>query len=137
MARPTLTVPALVLAVVLAGCGSKSADLFAVERAGSIPGARLSMVVNDAGNVRCNGGRTVGITSQELLDARELQTDLKEPAADRVDLLARPGSVLRYRVETPDGVVHFADNSRGRTAVFGRLSLYVRQLAQRHCGLPR
>jgi hypothetical protein len=134
MARLTIM---LVLAVTLAGCGSESADLFAVERTGSIPGAQLEMVVNDGGTVSCNGGSGVEITSQELLDAREVQSDLEEAARDRLDLPPQRGSILRYRVETPEGVVHFADNSSGRSEVLSRLAFLVRRLAQERCGLPR
>ena len=133
--RPLVTL--LALAVTLAGCGAESADLFAVDRSGSIPAAKLRMVVNDAGKVSCNGRPSIELTSKELLDARELQTDLEDAARDRVDLAPRPGSILRYRVETPEGVVHFADNSRGRQPVFNRLTLYVRQLAKDRCRLPR
>ena len=59
----------VVLAAVLAGCGGPSADLFVVQRTGSVPGADLEMLVSDSG-VRCNGGPEREISSDQLLDAR-------------------------------------------------------------------
>ena len=131
------TLTAAVLTAGLAGCGTTSPDLFAVDRAGSIPGARLRMVVNDGGTARCDGRRAVALTDKELLDARELQRDLESPAKQALRLRAQPGSVLRYRVTTPDGTIAFADDSRGRPAVLDRLALFVRQVAIGRCRLAR
>src|SRR5213082_2464007 len=121
-----LRTPTVLLVVAgLAGCGTQSPDLFAVQRAGTIPGARLRLVVNDGGTVRCDGGRAVDLTDQQLLDARQIQRDLKSPAKRALRLPPQPGSVLRYRVTTPDGAVSFADDSRGRPAVLNRLAFFV------------
>jgi hypothetical protein len=129
-------VPAL-LALAVAGCGTPSADLFAVERSGTVPGARLKMIVSDGGTVRCNGAKPVDITDDQLLAARELQRDLKDDAERHLDLAARPGSIFSYRVSTPDGTLRFADNSRGISAPLGRLTLFTREVAQQSCRLAR
>ena len=130
---------ALLLAAVLAvaGCGTPSADLFAVDRTGSVPGAKLSMVVSDGGTVRCNGARSVDLTDGQLLDARELQRDLKDAAERHVELAARPGSVFQFSVRTPDGTVRFADNSPGARGALARLTLFVREVATQRCHLAR
>ncbi|HEY3018547.1 MAG TPA: hypothetical protein VGJ32_00050 [Solirubrobacteraceae bacterium] len=135
--RPLAPAALAAAALLAAGCGSPSADLFAVERAGSIPGARLRLVVNDAGTVRCDDRPAVKLTEAELLDARDLQRDLEDPAGRDLRLAPGPGSVLRYRVRTPDGTVSFADDSRGKPAVLDRLAFYVRRLARQRCGRPR
>ena len=126
----------LVLAA-LAGCGTPSADLFAVQRSGTVPGARLSMVVSDGGTVRCNSAKAVDLTDEQLLDARELQRDLKDAAERHLELTTRPGSVFRYEVRTPDGSVRFADNSPGARGALARLTLFVRQVAKGQCRLKR
>jgi hypothetical protein len=125
------------IAVAIAGCGSPSADLFAVQRSGSIPGARLSMVISDGGSVRCNAAKPVELTNAQLLDARELGRDLKDPAERHVELAARRGSILRYSVTTPDGTLRFADNSPGARGALARLTLFVREVAKRQCRLRR
>ena len=121
----------------LAGCGTPSADLFAVQRNGSVPGAKLAMVVSDGGTATCNQAKPVDITDHELLTARELQRQLKDFAQRHLDLPARPGSVFRYEVHTPDGTVHFADNSPGARGALAQLTLFVRQVAQQQCRLVR
>lgn len=121
----------------LAGCGAPSADLFAVQRSGTVPGAKLAVVVNDAGTVTCNEAKPVDITDHELLTARELQRQLKDFAQRHLDLVPRPGSVYRYEVRTPDGTVRFADNSRGARGALAQLTLFVSQLAHQQCRVVR
>lgn len=140
MPRPSL---ALVLAVavlagaVLAGCGGPSADLFGVDRAGSVPGAQLRLVINDAGTASCDGKPSKRLPEELLIEARELQEELLEPASQGLNLAPGPRSVLRYDVHTLDGRIRFADDSAGKPAALDRLAYLVRQVAQRVCGLPR
>lgn len=137
--------PASALAVTLAltGCGAPSADLFVVERAGSVPDSRLTLVVDDGGFVRCNGGERRQITSEQLIDAREIERALSGddevpgPAARDLSLPPRPGSVLRYDVRTQAGSVSFADTSADQPPDFFRLAQLTRTLAKQVCGLPR
>src|SRR3954470_5595859 len=127
----------LVALAALAGCGTPSADLFAVDRSGSVRGAKLAMVVSDGGTVTCNGAKAVALTNDRLLDARELQRDLKDAAERHLELPPRAGSVFRYEVRTPDGTVRFADNSPGARGALARLTLFVREVARQRCRLAR
>ena len=132
-----LTAWALLLAAAVAGCGGvRAADLFLVERAGSTPGARLTMLVNEEGGVNCNGGPTLKLGDSQLIEARTIQEDLRDPAAKHVVLAPGPHSVLSYRVREEAGSVRFSDDSAGQPAVFRRLALFVLQTAQRVCHLP-
>mgnify|MGYP001450165334 CR=1 FL=1 len=135
---------AVVLAAALgAGCGGPSPDLFVVERTGSLPGARLTLVVDDGGFVRCNGGERKQITSEQLITAREIartingEEDKPGLAARKLALPPRTGSVLRYDVRTEAGSVSFADTSAGQPNDLYRLANLTRVLAKRVCGLPR
>lgn len=122
--------------LLLAGCGGPSADLFLVERTGTIPGARLKLLVSDDGTAQCNGARKRELGSALLLDARELSRDL-DPAGGRRELAPGPNAVLRYFVRLEDGTVSFSDASRGLRPVDLRLAAFTREVAQRVCGLPR
>jgi hypothetical protein len=133
MRRATLVAAAL---AALAGCGMESHDLFVVERSGAIPDADLRMVVNDAGTVTCDGEERE-ISSDELLEAREIADDLALPADRGLRLPARPGSILRYTVRAEQGTIVFADNARGKPAVLDRLVFWVRRVAQGRCGRER
>jgi hypothetical protein len=123
--------------LVVAGCGSPPNDLFAVQRVGNVPGARLRVVISDGGTVRCDNGKPIMLSDTELLDARQLQRDLQTPAEHRLRLRAGHGSVMQYRVISGDGTVDFADDSPHKPPVLDRLAFYVHQLAQRRCGRPR
>ena len=124
-------------ALVLAGCGSDPADLFLVERSGSIPGARLTLLVSDNGTVRCNRGERRDLDSDALLDARELADELREPAERGVVLPPGPGSILRYRARLEDGTVAFSDTSPRQPPEFRRLAALTREIAREVCRLPR
>ena len=127
----------LLALLALAGCGSDPGDLLAVDRAGSIPGATLRVVVNAGGTVACNGGEAVRLPEDVLLEARDVERELEPAAEEGLTLEPAPGSVLRYEVGTPTGDIAFADNSRGKPEAADRLAFLVRQIAQDVCRLPR
>ena len=131
------------LALLGAGCGSRAADLIAVQRSGDIPGARLTMVMTDDGRVRCNNGPDRMVTSRQLIDAREIvralegEDDAVGPADRGVRLAPGRDSILRYDVRIEAGSVGFADTSRGQPPAFFRIAGLTRAVAKGPCGLPR
>ncbi len=129
-----LAVAAMVLAV---GCGGiKAPDLFVVERSGTVPGAHLTLLVNEEGGVRCNGGAIVKLSDPALVQARAIQEELSGPASKHTFLPARAGSVLSYYLRDENGTVRFADNSAAQPKVFRNLALFILQTAQQLCHLP-
>jgi hypothetical protein len=142
--RTTALVVCVLLAccAVLAGCGGISApDLFIVKRTGSGPHAKLTLLVNEEGGVRCNGvgtsaGRKLKLSDAALVEARAIQEDLEEPSADHVALVPGAKSVLSYYVRNEHGYVRFSDDSAAQPKVFRQLALFVLQTAQRVCRLP-
>ena len=128
---------ALLAGATLAGsCGEiLPADLFLVQRSGSVAGARLTLLVNEEGGVRCNGAEAGRLSDARLIEARAIKDDLDDPASEHLSLPARPGSVLTYDVRLEKGSVHFADNSSGQPQVLRRLALFVLRTAQERCHL--
>jgi len=132
-----------VLAVGALGCGARAGDLIAVQRSGDIPGARLKLVMTDDGRVNCNNGPDRMVTSQQLIDAREIvralegEDDTEGPADRRVRLPPGRDSILRYVVRVRVGSVSFADSSSGQPQEFLRLAGLTRAVAKGPCGLPR
>lgn len=125
------------LACAASACGTPSADLFVVERTGSLPDANLTLRVGDGGTVRCDGGDERPISSDDLLDARQLTEELR-PLLDRgTRLPAREGSLLQFRVTGEEGEVRFADNSRHQPATFAELIRFVRRISTEVCGRER
>ncbi|HEX5308388.1 MAG TPA: hypothetical protein VFW38_04835 [Solirubrobacteraceae bacterium] len=143
--RPPLFLPAaMVVAVVLAplvamtGCGGVlSPDLFVLYRSGATPAAKLTLLVNEEGVVRCNGGQPHHLSDPQIIEARVIQEDLKEPASRRESFPAAKGSVLSYYVRDQDGAVSFADNSPGQPSVTRKLAAFALQVAQAVCGIPQ
>jgi len=140
---PPTAVPALALAVILAalaltGCGGViSPDLFLVTRSGAGPEARLTLLVNEEGVVRCNGGRPRHLSDPQIIEARVIQEGLQAPASRHEAFPAARGSVLSYYVRDQEGAVSFADNSPGQPAVTRKLAAFVLSVAQTVCGLPQ
>jgi hypothetical protein len=130
---------ALALVLGLAGCGAgaPARDLFLVQRAGDVPGARLALRVTDDGRASCNRRPLVDITSAQLIAAREIERDLEPLAKRRFALPPRARSVFRYRVVLEDGAVRFADDSRGQPPALFRLAKLTRDVARGPCGLAR
>jgi hypothetical protein len=124
-------------ALAAAGCGGDSGDLFAVERSGDVPGAKLRLIVDDGGTLTCNDEQPKALPAKLLLQARAIATDIEESAQKSLDLPAGPQSVLQYVVHTRDGTVRFADDSRGQPEVLRRVAYFTRQAAQQVCGFAR
>ena len=138
------TLGALLVAAALAtGCGAPSADLFVVSRSGTIPGAKLKLLVADGGSVRCNRGPERPLTSKQLIDARELAFKLNGddkhdgPAMHSLKLAPGPGAIMRYSVRSQQGTVAFSDTSRGQPAAFYAVAKLTRDFAKGVCGLVR
>jgi hypothetical protein len=134
---------AAVGAAAAAGCGGEAGDLLAVERTGSIPGARLDLRVTVDGRAACNRGELRQLPSDQVLAARRIERALAGeeddpgPAARDVRLRPRPGSILRYRARVEAGTVAFADTSRGQPAAFFQVAKLARDVARGTCGLRR
>lgn len=117
-------------------CGTPSPDLFVVERHGTVPGARLTLLVSDQ-TVRCNDAAAENLTSAQIIEARDIRRDLllvqtdDEPIPD-----APPAQFFRFEVQTEEGALRYPDTQQ-RPAVLPRLSRFVRRVAIDTCGLKR
>jgi hypothetical protein len=127
---------ALVLATLLAGCGTASPDLFEVKRSGEDRNANLTMVVNDSGRVTCNG-KEHPLDGDRLLRAREIERELEQPAELGLALPPGAGANLSYRVRLEAGTVEFSDTSRDNPQAFDQLAAFTKDVAERVCGIVR
>jgi hypothetical protein len=125
------------VALAIGGCGAASPDLFVLTRSGSLPGARLTLLVNDGGTVRCNGGAAKPLSAPLLLDARKITDTLMNDAAKDLVLPAPSGALLRYRYRAQAGTVTFSDVDAARRSELAPVVVFARSVAQQVCGLAR
>ena len=138
MRPPCLFASAVAFAVAAAfaaGCGLNvaSPDLFALTRTG--PGKPLTVVVNDTGTIRCNGGPTKQVSDPVLLQARALVTNLDKDAKANLHAPPSASSVFRYSVKLQDGTISFADTSAFAHPELAQAEQFALDAARGPCGL--
>lgn len=151
VARAGTLIGTLLAVAAVAGCGEsvELPDLFVVQRSGSVSAARLTLLINEGGSVRCGEGPFPPsgkgpfppapprqLSDPQLVRARVISEELQGPSARHLSLPSRPGSVFRYYVRDAEGWVRFADNSAGQPSVLRHLAYLVLEVAQRVCHLP-
>ena len=133
--------------VFLVGCGGgPPGDVFIVKRDGSVPGAKLKLQISDDGGVYCNDGDREDITSDQLIEAREIRRILdgnpREPeqtpgiARENLSLPPNGPTIYSFKVRAKEGTFNFRDTSRGQP-VTGRIIKLTRDIAKQSCGLAR
>ena len=122
------------VAVLLAGCFDvQSPDLFLLTRTGQ--GPKLTLLVNDAGTIRCNGAKAKPISNTSLITARDLADNLATDAQNKLTIPNAPGSVYYYRIRLQQGTISFPDKASATRNVLAQAELYAAQAAQQDCGL--
>jgi hypothetical protein len=122
-------------AIMLSGCGIniQSADLFKLTRTGQ--GQTLTMLVNDGGTIRCNGGHTRPLPNDLLLQARDLASALDKDVKAHTKFPPKANTVFSYKVELQDGTLSFADTSAAHHTELAQAELFAVQAAQKACGI--
>jgi hypothetical protein len=133
--RRVTGVIALGVLVLLAGCGNQVTlpDLFIVYRSGTVPGAHLTLLVNEGGQVHCDGGPALQLSDPQLVKARGVQEELHEATSKHVYLPARRGSVFSYYLRDEEGYLRFSDNSLGQSKAMRELQELVLEVGQKVC----
>lgn len=120
----------------LTGCGTPSPDLFEVRRDGSVPGAKLKMLVSDT-SVRCNDGDPLPLTSRQTIEARDLTDDLLLVQSGETPFPKPPSAqIFTFTVRDAQGTLRFPDTAQ-RPDVLPRTAAFVRRLAKDTCKLAR
>jgi hypothetical protein len=123
-------------AALLTGCGLnvESPDLFLLTRTGQP--RPLTMLVNDGGTVRCNGGRQMTLPDPLLVQARGLASDLDADAKAGLHIAPTSDSVAFYTIKLPDGTISFPDTAAARHKELAQVELFAIQAAQQGCRIP-
>jgi hypothetical protein len=134
--RAPAAAAAALLTVAVAGCGTPSPDLFVAQREGTVPGAKLHLLVSDT-SVRCNHGPTLALTSAQTIEARDITHDLLEVQAGSVAIpKASPAQIFSFTIRDEGGTLRFPDTAQ-RPPILPRTARFVRRVAIDTCGLAR
>jgi hypothetical protein len=124
---------AVAVAALLAGCGGTGGDLVAIEVSGGPVEEKEHIVVLEDGRARCNAGPLEQISSDQLLDAREVERELQPLAEDGASYGAPGADRRRYLARTRDGSVRWVEGAPRAPAVIGKASLLALQLERQVC----
>ena len=127
--------PAAVLALALlaAGCGGGSGDLLAIDVTGGPANRDQRIVVQDNGQASCNGGAQSDIGSDALIEARDLERELKDPAENADSFMGERTRGAVYVARTNDGTVRWREGTRGLPEVLPRVQLFALQQSRELC----
>ncbi|HLY50817.1 MAG TPA: hypothetical protein VKR21_16635 [Solirubrobacteraceae bacterium] len=126
-----------VLVALLCGCGLgvQAPDLFLLTRTGQ--GQRLTLLVNDGGTIRCDGGRARQLADPLLLQARDLASSLGGDAQEKLRIPSPTNSVYRYTIRLEQGTISFPDTAAasGNYPRLAQAEQFALKAAQQACGL--
>lgn len=132
--RTGLALAALV-ALLMAGCGGDPGELLTVSTSGG-GGDNHRLVVTGDGRGRCDHGDLRTLPSSHVLDAREVERELKDPAKQRATFMSGPPGARRYVFSTNDGLVSFVEGARGAPPVVPKGIALVQELKRDLCPGP-
>jgi hypothetical protein len=124
------TIAGAAVAALLAGCGGTAGDLLALEVAGA--GATRRVVITGDGRARCDSGELRAISSDELIEAREIERELTDLAESGRTYRGGRG-LRRLTALTRAGTVRWREAAPGRPAVLARAELLAVRLARALC----
>lgn len=123
-------------ALALGACGTPSPDLFVVDRDGTVPGAKLDLLVSDT-SARCNGADPEPLSSPQIIEARDIRKELlKVQRGEVAGPTPARAQIFSFSVRTEEGTLRYADTAQ-RPEVLPRLTRFVRRMAIDVCGLER
>ena len=129
--RATMAPAALLAAASLAGCGTATEDLMAIDVSGGPAHVRERIRVTDDGRASC-GGPLRQIPNQTLLDAREAKRLLLPYARKGASFVTARRDARQYVVRSFDGSVRFSEGAPGPIAL-GRITLLALRLERAVC----
>jgi hypothetical protein len=122
---------ALAIAAALPGCGTATEDLMALEITGGPAHVNERIRVTDDGRAAC-GGPLRQISSQMLLDAREVKRELRPLARQGASFLTTRAGARQYVVRSFDGTLRWSEGAPGPRAL-GSATLLALRLERELC----
>ena len=122
-----------VLCAGLAGCGGSPGDILGLGISGGQQRQAVRMHVEENGRASCNSKPLHQLSSQQLLDARNIVRDAK-PFTETGARFGRPTSGQRtFELRTPDGTADWTEAAVGVPPVLSQAELLALQIEQQLC----
>jgi hypothetical protein len=119
-------------ALSLGGCGGAVGDLIAVTTNGA--GDDHRFVVTGDGRGSCDGRAYRALPSGHVLDAREVERELKKPAKAHAGYsTGAPAGARRYLARTKDGNVTWVEGARATPPVVAKGIALTQELKRDLC----
>jgi hypothetical protein len=131
LAAGAATAAAALVGLTACGLQVSSPDLFLLKRSGQ--GSTLTLLVNDGGTIRCDGGSSKRLPDSLLIQARDLATQLDKDAKAKLRLRPRPDSVYTYSIRLQDGTISFPDTAAAQHHELALAERFALQAAQSPC----
>lgn len=132
--RPPLAVAAAVAATLLAACGGSAGDLLAIEVSGGFDGQTVRLTVTDDGRARCGDGELRPISSERLIEARDVERELEDLAEEGARFSGDGGAERRrYVARTHAGTVRWSEGAPALPEVLPRAALLAERLEEELC----
>lgn len=93
----------------LAGCGGDPGDLLTLRVSGGPARTNESIRVTDDGRASCNGGKLEQLSSDDVLEARQVKRELRPFAKRGESFRATRGR--RYELRSVDGFVAWSEGA--------------------------
>lgn len=123
----------LVLACALAGCGGSAGDLLAIEVSGGFEDRTVRLTVTSDGRGRCGAGELRRLTSDRVIEAREVERELEAFAEDGASFGEAIGDRRSYVARTRAGTVRWSEGEPRLPEVLPQAVLLARQLERELC----
>ena len=134
-ARAGLLVVACTSVALLASCGGSAGDLLALEVSGGFQSEPVRLVVTEDGRGRCGDGALEPISSERLIEARDVERELEGLAEEGARFDGRESADgRRYVASTRAGTVRWSEGAAGLPEVLPRAALLAQQLQDDLCG---
>lgn len=120
-------------ACALAGCGGSAGDLLAVEVSGGVEEQPVRLTVTSDGQGRCGTGELRGLTSERVIEAREVERELEPLAGEGASFETAGGDRRAYVARTRAGTVRWSEGAPRLPAVLPKAALLATQLERELC----
>ena len=119
-----------------AGCGNPGGDLMAIEVTQPAGGPTTRLVVTDDGRGRCDDGKLERLSSERLLEAREVHRDLGDLFHDHATFDPdQPGRRV-YKALSRDGDVTWTEGASPAPPEIAKATLLALNLQRDLCPAP-